>query len=165
MGLARCRERLFNRIIEENQNQLVSISRRYADKLDQDDLYQEILIQIWCSLDGFGERCKLNTWVYRVAFNTAMNFSRNAALRRHQPTDDTDESRKDQAVKLGPLSEPQILEEFIDSLGDADRGLFLLYLENVSYEEISDVLDMDEAVIRAKISRIRKKYIERYLGS
>jgi RNA polymerase sigma-70 factor (ECF subfamily) len=103
LGLARCRERLFNRIIEENQNQLVSIARRYADKLDQDDLYQEILIQIWCSLDGFGERCKLSTWVYRVAFNTAMNFSRNAALRRHQPTDDTDESRKDQAVKLGPL--------------------------------------------------------------
>jgi RNA polymerase sigma-70 factor (ECF subfamily) len=165
LDLARCREELFNRIIEENEKRLAAIARFYADRLSQDDLYQEILLQIWLSLDGFGERCKLNTWVYRVAINTALYFSREAAARRERSENDPDATEESQAVKLGPLSEVQILEDFIDSLGDADRGLFLLYLENVSYEEISDVLDMDEAVIRAKISRIRKKYIERYLGS
>jgi RNA polymerase sigma-70 factor (ECF subfamily) len=159
------REELFHRIIKEKQKCLVSISRVYAGRLNQDDLYQEILLQIWRSLDGFGKRSKLNTWVYRIALNIGMRYSRDAAIRRHESTDDTDASQQDQAVKLGPLSEFQILEEFIDSLGDADRGLFLLYLDNVTYEQISEVLEVDEAVIRVKISRIKKKYIERYLGT
>ena len=165
MGLVRCREELFDRIIEENQKRLAAISRCYADRLSQDDLYQEILIQIWHSLDGFAERCKLSTWVYRVAINTALYFSREAAGRRKRSTLDPDASEQSQTIKLGPLSEVQILEDFIDSLGEADRGLFLLYLDNVSYEEISDVFDMGEGVIRMKVSRIRKKYIERYLGT
>jgi RNA polymerase sigma-70 factor (ECF subfamily) len=165
LGLARCREELFDRIIDENKKRLVAITRSYADSLNQDDLYQEILFQIWRSLGSFAERCKLSTWVYRVALNTGMRFSRDATLRHNRTTGDTGESQKDQAVKLGPFSEFQLLEDFIHSLGAADRGLFLLYLDNVSYEEISEVLDIDEAVIRVKISRIKKKYTERYLGT
>jgi RNA polymerase sigma-70 factor, ECF subfamily len=163
LDLIRCREELFDRIIEENKQSLARIARSYADSLNQDDLYQEMLFQIWCSLDSYAERCKLSTWVYRVALNIAMRFRRDAALRPHLTTGGTSELQMDQPGKLGPFSEFQILEDFIGSLGEADRGLFLLYLDNVSYKEISQVLDSDEVTIRVRISRIRKKYIERYL--
>lgn len=163
MGLERCREELFYRIIEENKNRLEAIARTYADRLSHDDLYQEILLQIWRGLDGFAERCKLSTWVCSVAVNTALYFRRTAAAQRKRLTQDPDASGESQAVMPGPLSEVQILEDFIDSLGKTDQVLFQLFLDNVSYGEISDALDVDEGVIRMKITRIRRKFIERYL--
>jgi RNA polymerase sigma-70 factor (ECF subfamily) len=165
LAYKRDREELFNRIVGENKRRILTITRSYASRLSQDDLYQEILLQIWRSLDGFAERCRLSTWVYRVALNTAIRFSRRAGARNQSSTAATDGLGEGLPASCGPLSEFQILEDFIHSLGEAYRGLFLLYLEDLSYGEISEVLDINEGVIRAKISRIKKMYIERYIGT
>ena len=62
------------------------------------------------------------------------------------------------------MSEAQILEDFVQSLGDHYRGVFLLFLEDLTYAEIADLTGINEAVIRTKINRTKKMYLERYFG-
>lgn len=165
MGGIRDRRELFDQIIGENKRRLLAIAGSYAPKSGKDDLYQEIQLEIWKSLDSFAERSKLSTWVYRVAINTAIRFSQNAARHGQNTCAAPNGAGEYPPIKGGPMSEGQILEDFIQSLGETYRGIFLLFLEDLTYPEIANVTGIDEAVIRTKISRLRKKYIERYLGA
>ena len=59
----------------------MGIVRSYARGADENDLFQEMLLQIWKGLPGFEGRSSKNTWVYRVALNTAMTYRRNDSRR------------------------------------------------------------------------------------
>src|SRR6187549_4194369 len=73
-------ERKFLDLVNENQNRILRICRVYAwNSADQDDLYQEILFQIWRGLPALKVKQFANTWLYRVAINTAISFARKRA--------------------------------------------------------------------------------------
>ena len=75
-------EHKFLELVNENRNKILRICRVYAwNSADQDDLYQEILFQIWRGLPGLKEKQFANTWLYRVAINTAISFVRKRASR------------------------------------------------------------------------------------
>lgn len=158
----------FERILENNRRRLAAIARSYATADDFEDLYQEMLLQIWKSLDSFEGRAAMNSWVYRVALNTALTYRRKANERtRHveSPGELPEPQPADSQSQTGPRRELQILREFIFSLNKVDRAVFLLYLEDFSYREMSEITGFTENHIGVRISRIKKVYMDRHIGA
>jgi RNA polymerase sigma factor (sigma-70 family) len=83
------RESMFAHLLDRNKRRLVSIARSYATGDEYQDPYQEMLLQIWRSLDRFEGRSSADTWVYRIALNTALTYRRQTGARvRHAATAD-----------------------------------------------------------------------------
>ena len=159
------KEDLFDRVLRESEKRLILIARSYAPGDSSRDLLQEIVLQLWRGLDRYEGKSSLATWVYRVALNTACNFHR-----QHRRSFETslEAQLQNNACALTSsqnLDEIQILEDFIGSLGELDRDIFLMYVDGLSYREISDVVALDEAHLRVRISRLRRKFTERYIGT
>ena len=71
------REKEFAQLIKDNQGLIIKVSRLYTNSLeDEEDLFQEIVLQLWRSYDSFKGNSKISTWMYRVALNTAITLFR-----------------------------------------------------------------------------------------
>lgn len=158
------KERLFDEIVAENQRRIWSIARSYARADEQKDLCQEILLQMWKGLDGFEGRSAHSTWVYRVALNTAITYRRKNGRRIVTSGRQVSESCADFPAPSNPGNEILILEEFLRSLGEIDRAVFLLYLEDLSYRDISEVTGLTEGYVGVRINRLKKTFTQRYCG-
>lgn len=128
------------------------------------DLCQEILLQMWKGLGSFEGKSAPSTWVYRVALNTAITFRRKNGRRVEPSACLLEESNQDPVAPSSPGNEIMILEEFLRSLEKIDRAIFLLYLEDLSYHEISDVTGLTENHVGVRISRLKKIFTQRYYG-
>jgi RNA polymerase sigma-70 factor (ECF subfamily) len=155
------REETFAHLLAANRRRLSAIARSYARGEAERDLLQEILLQLWRSLDGFEGRSSLDTWAYRVALNTAIVWRRRV---RAEPRDARSSAGAgEQAAPPGPRDELVILDEFVQGLGPADRALFVLYLEDLSYRQIAEVTGLTESHVGVKLYRLKKAFVERYL--
>jgi len=161
---ADAKERLFEDVVAANQRRILAIARSYAYGDECRDLYQEILLQMWKGLDSFEGRSAPSTWVYRVALNTAITFRRKNGRRVQSSGRPLAESSPDPVAPPSPGNEILILEEFLGSLGKIDRAVFLLYLEDLSYREISEVTGLTESHVGVRISRLKKTFTQRYCG-
>jgi RNA polymerase sigma-70 factor (ECF subfamily) len=156
-------EELFERLVDANKRRIMWIARSYAPWDSVEDLYQEILFEIWMGLPGFRGLAKIETWIYRVALNTAMNF-REKACRRKIGYEIREEAFRYEAARPDARSETAILSEFIHSLDDTDRLLFLMYLDDgFSSADMAEATGLKEPNVRVRISRLKKSYIERYI--
>jgi RNA polymerase sigma-70 factor, ECF subfamily len=155
------KERLFEEIVAANQRRIVGIARSYARGEECRDLTQEILLQLWKGLDGFQGRSAPSTWVYRVALNTAISYRRKNGMHM---APGREEFPADPAVPPGAGKEVLILESFLHSLGKIDRALFLLYLEDLSYREMSEISGLTETNVGVRICRLKKMFEESYCG-
>ncbi len=157
------KEELINGILAENKARLIFMASNFARREDVMDLYQEMLRQIWKSLDSYESRSSPSTWAYRVALQTACNFRRDTWRRlkawrqygRHMAVSNPNPAH--------PRGEQEILGEFLQSLDKADRGVFMLFLSRLSYSEIAEITGIGEDSLRVKISRIRSKFEEMYM--
>jgi RNA polymerase sigma-70 factor, ECF subfamily len=166
-------ERRFLDLIREHEARLRRISRIYgrADG-SEDDLFQEILVQLWRTLPSFEGRSSIGTWLYRVALNTALSSRRRRETRRETSLDARDGSRKGKtalAVETRGASEPPADEAFetkeqlarlyaaIHQLPDADKALVMMYLDEHSHREMAEVLGITETNVGVKLHRLRKK--------
>jgi RNA polymerase sigma-70 factor (ECF subfamily) len=158
----------FEHILETNKRRLAAIARSYASADDFEDLYQEMLLQIWKSLGSFEGRAALDTWVYRVAINTALTHRRKT-IERTRHMDRPGELPEPKVTNLhnqeGPRRELEILGEFIHTLNKVDRAVFLLYLEDLSYRQMSEITGFTENHIGVRISRIKKTFKEKHIGA
>ena len=158
------KERWFQEVVAANWRRILAISRSYARPNECQDLCQDILLQMWRSLDHFAGRSAPATWVYRVALNTAITFRRNNG-RRMEPSDRPPSgSLPDPVAPPSPGNEIMILEEFLRALGAIDRAVFLLYLEDLTYHEISEVTGLTETHVGVRINRLKKNFTQRYCG-
>ncbi len=154
------KEDLFDRILARNKGRFLFIARQYASTGEAADLYQEILYQLWKSLDRFEGRSAPTTWAYRIALNTASTYRRNS-FRRGRAW--RAYGQNVQSEQNGGRGEQQILREFAQSLPDTERSLFTLYLTNLSYQEIAEVAGISEPTLRVKISRLKSQFEKQYL--
>lgn len=152
----------FKSIVDQYHPMLYKIGRSYAaDGDDFDDLYQEMLIQIWQSLKKFRKESRLSTWVYRVAINTALTYKRNQKRKAltlslgHQQAENVAATQDGTARQREERIE--LLYEALKSLKKEDRALVLLQLEGKSYEEIADVIGISRTNVGVKLMRLRKK--------
>jgi RNA polymerase sigma-70 factor (ECF subfamily) len=155
-NIAQNKEQVFHGIIENSGKSLYRICMAYLyDKSYAADLYQEILLQIWNSLEKFRGEAGLNTWIYRVAVNTAISWNLQARNKQHLPLPDT-EWPDDQASQ----HEPGRLEDLhaaIQQLDPPEKLIISLVLEEMSYKEIAEVTGSTVNHIGVKINRIKAK--------
>ena len=134
----------------------------YADSLeDRQDLFQEILFQLWRSYPSFQGKSNFSTWMYRIALNRAITaLRRETAKPEHVELDA--ERIETPAAAVAPTSGEQVelLYRLIRKLSRVERALVMLYLEDLSYREMSEVLGLSESNIGVKLNRIKAKLQE-----
>ena len=142
----------FLSLLEDHQGIIHKICRLYRDQEeDQQDLFQEIIYQVWRARDSYRAEAKWTTWLYRIALNTALASFR----KRKAPVD-----------FLEQLPDSPIIEEedvharvfrLLRTLSDADKALISLSLDDLSYQEIADITGLSVNAVGIRLTRIKKK--------
>jgi RNA polymerase sigma-70 factor (ECF subfamily) len=144
----------FLTLVDQHQGIIHKICRLYREsKEDREDLFQEILFQLWKSVSTFDNRSKFSTWMYRVALSTAI-----AVYRKKRPMVLYHDEIPDRASEAEHKNEQyELLLLAIQKLNDADKALVLLYLEDLSYKEIAEITGITENNVGVKLKRIKDK--------
>ena len=159
-------EALFRRWIAEFGGVLLKVARAYTLAAeDREDLLQEILLQLWRSVPRFQDRCSACTWIYRVALNTALGWHRKEGRRRarQEPLLEPETlplEGPDAAAQLGQCELVERLYEAIRQLPKPDAAVVLLYLEDLSYREMAEVLGISQSHLGVKLNRAKKALAE-----
>ena len=156
-------EQQFLKLVNENRNRILKVCRVYAwNSADQDDLYQEILCQIWRGLPALKENQFANTWLYRVAINTAISFVRKRGVRtqrvvyvEHGDLTRTIESR--QTIQESTDERLAGLYTAIFKLDPMEKALVTLFLEDLTYEQMAEVTGMTANNVGVMLHRAKKK--------
>ncbi|WP_394747843.1 RNA polymerase sigma factor [Spongiimicrobium salis] len=155
------KEERFTEIYHQNKDKIYRLCLGFmGNKPDADDLLQEILIKIWDNLSAFKGNSSIATWIYRIATNTAILYSKRKSRRnsKHAPLK-SDNERILSAVALDPgIPEQQINELYtaISSLKEIDRIVIGLLLEGNSYSDIADITGLSSSNVGVRINRIKK---------
>jgi RNA polymerase sigma-70 factor (ECF subfamily) len=157
------KEKIFERALAENKARIQHIARVKASGDLCQDLEQEILFELWKSLDRYEGRSSLATWVYRVTINTAREFNRR---NRREPISVSLSAESASTSGNTSNRDPeQILDEFIRSLGVVDRMVLLMYLDDLDYHEMSEAINVGEPSLRVRVGRLKKQFTDRYIGT
>ena len=149
-------EREFEKIVAENKGTIYTVCYMFSNDRDEvADLFQETLINLWRGSGTFRGDSALNSWIWKVALNTCITFDR----------------KKKRGITTEPLSmnidlfddadqdnrQVAILRERISKLGPFDRAIVLLWLENLSYEEIGQIVGITPGNVSVRLVRIREQ--------
>ena len=156
-------EQQFLELINGNRPRILKVCRVYAwNAADQDDLYQEILFQIWRSLPGLKQDNHANTWLYRIAINTSISFVRKRA-RRGGPAVPLDQEQLTHHIESrqphddGAEEQLARLYDAIAQLNEVEKALVTLFLEDFSYEAMAEVLGLSASNVGVMLHRAKKK--------
>jgi len=155
-------EKEFINIISANQPIILKVCRMYcADKDDREDLFQEIVLQLWRSYPSFKGEAKVSTWMYRIGLNTAITSLRRSSRKPlTQPLSVDHQNLKDPAAHRIDMEYGTELQTAINLLNKFDKALVMLYLDEKSYKEIAEIMAITESNVGVKINRIKKKLQE-----
>ena len=150
-------EKKFVNLINEHQGLIHKVCIMYEnDREVRNDLFQEIVLQLWKSFPSFRGEAKISTWMYRIALNTAISGFRKET--RKIVTEDLrevhfniSESRDDSDENL------QKLQWAIRQLNEIDRAMIMMALEEVPYEDIAETIGISQNNVRVRMNRIREK--------
>jgi RNA polymerase sigma factor (sigma-70 family) len=144
------------RLIEENKGILYKISSSYCRNAgDRDDLMQEMIYQLWRSADLFDNTKKYSTWMYRIALNVAISFYRKANRSGVTVALDAEAQFAEDGGNEVLEERIEILQRFIRGLGELDKALMILYLEERPHREMAEILGITETNVSTKLSRIK----------
>lgn len=154
-------EKSFLEGLEQNKDKLFRICCNYATNPDDSkDLFQEVLINIWQSIPSFKSNSAIGTWMFRITLNVCLRLQstkkKQKALFRNM------DSVTLENLSIAPQNEEQTvqlqqLRNCIKNLEEADKSIVSLYLEELSYKEISEITGLTENHIAVKIKRIKSK--------
>lgn len=151
-------EKAFEKIITEHEGLLHKVCRIYASTdADRQDLFQEMIIQLWKAFPKFKGESKLSTWLYRVAINTAITGLRRKKdfITSYKP--ENLPHRSDENPGAAEEEQLQLLYKAIAQLNDVEKALVMLYLEDHSYDEMEDILGISSGTLRVKMNRVKEK--------
>ncbi len=152
-------EQAFSEILEENKHKIYRICKIYAvSPIEPQDLFQEVVIQVWKSLPTFKGNSGINTWVYKIAINVC--YTSKARLEKKNQNPVSLDSIKFLPAENTPEKDQQekylALRECISKLNEVDKSIVVLSLEELPYKEIAVITDLTENHIAVKMKRIRK---------
>lgn len=149
-------EKEFVALIHDYQNIIYKICRLYRDnKEDQEDLFQEIVYQLWKSYPGFRGESKASSWMYRIALNTAI-----AVYRKSKISVDYYEEFPEHLHLSDEKNISQNEERLfwaLRRLNDSEKAVISLYLEDFNYAEIAAITGLSESNIGVRLNRIKHK--------
>ena len=148
-------EQEFLNHLTSNEDMVHKICNIYASSYEEkQDLKQEIIYQLWRSYPSFRGQSKFQTWMYRVALNTALYFNKKKPLL----TTDLRNIQIGEDNSLKELEEElQKLYRAIRTLDQIDRAITFLYLEKHSYEEIGKIVGITAKNVSVRLVRIKNK--------
>ncbi|MEO5684636.1 MAG: sigma-70 family RNA polymerase sigma factor [Chitinophagaceae bacterium] len=150
----------FIAVIQANAGLIYKVTRVYTNsKEDAQDLYQEIVYQLWKSFASFRQEAKITTWMYRVALNTSVTYLNKSKKKGAHVQ--VDEGLLNQPDATDTLQEEQllILYAHIKNLNPVEKAIVLLYLEGKTYEEIAAITGFSVTNTGTRLSRIKQKLI------
>ena len=148
-------ERQFAQTVAEQKSTIYTVCYMFSQDADEvNDLFQEVLVNLWKGFEGFEHRSDVRTWVYRVALNTCISLDR--------------KRRRSKSVKLTmdinlfedrdeDTRQVDILHKRISRLQPFDRAIVLLWLENLSYEEIGQIVGITAKNVSVRLFRIKEQ--------
>lgn len=153
-------KREFIGIVQANEGLIYKVAKVYANsKEDEQDLYQDIVYQLWKSFGSFRSESKISTWMYRIALNTAIaHLNKEKKKGNHVPIDDILLNRTDTADTL--MNErSEVLFAQIKQLSTVEKGIILLHLEGKTYDEIASITGFTATNVGTRLGRIKQKLI------
>lgn len=124
---------------------------------DRQDLFQEMLAQLWKAYPAFRQEAKVSTWIYRIALNTAIAGLRKQQRRVFTIPIDADLTVGEEIEDMVKAEKLRMMYKAIAQLTDIEKALVMLYIEEKSYEEMEDILGMTQGNLRVKMNRIKEK--------
>ena len=146
----------FAQTVKEHKSTIYTVCYMFSNNPEEvADLFQEILINLWKGFPKFREDSNVRTWIYRVSLNTCISSERKNKRRVETLPltmdinlfDDSDDDTK----------QVQMLRNRINKLGPFDRAIVLLWLENLSYEEIAAIVGISAKNVSVRLVRIREQ--------
>lgn len=152
-------EQDFLQLVQEHQGIIRKVCHLYGrNDADRDDLYQEIVIQLWKAFNSFRGEAKISTWMYRIALNTAISNlrkqSRKVALSFPEFIPREEAETNEEKLKEEKL---QQMYAAISRLSEVEKAIVMLYLEDKSYDEMEEILGIGNGALRVKMNRIKEK--------
>ncbi|MBR3626326.1 MAG: sigma-70 family RNA polymerase sigma factor [Bacteroidaceae bacterium] len=151
-------EQKFSQMVREHKTTIYTVCYMFSKEEDEvNDLFQEVLINLWKGYEGFQGMSDVKTWIYRVSLNTCISQDRKKKSRK----------KAEVGMNVGLLSDGgenskqiRMLHERINRLEIFDRAIILLWLENQSYEEIAAIVGISVKNVSVRLLRIKKKLME-----
>ncbi len=158
---------LFSRWLAEHAALLHHVANGFAEGADRHDLMQELMVALWRALPAFRGAAQPSTFIYRVAYNTALTWKRGQSNYRRRV--DNFEAEMPLLPEAGAVKEAQrstrdremlaLMYAEIRALPLIDRSLLLMHLDEVSYAGMAEVIGMTESAIGARLTRIKQRLI------
>ncbi len=158
-SLTKQEEQAFVALIETHQGIIHKVCRLYAfGEAEREDLFQEIVLQLWRNYRSYSGKAKISTWMYRVALNTAISALRKKERRPNLNSNEPLPFGLAERIQDPDLAEKrQFLYRAIEQLSEIERAIVLLYLEDHSYDEISQIIGITSNNVGVKLNRIKVK--------
>jgi len=154
------KEQYFTKIYEELKDKIYRLCLGFiGNTSDADDLFQEVLIRIWNSLDSFRGESAINTWIYRITTNTALSLINKIKKSKKRHTNLLPKNLKtENTEKHSSFGQEDVrkLYQAISSLKEIDRIIISLVLEDISYKEIAEITGISVSNVGVRINRIKK---------
>jgi RNA polymerase sigma-70 factor (ECF subfamily) len=151
-------EKPFVNLINENQGLIHKVCMMYTNDRDsRNDLFQEIVLQLWRSFPTFRGEAKITTWMYRIALNTAISGLRKQGRsiktedireKHFNFSDDNDDTLEENYQKL---------QWAIRQLTEIERAMIMMALDEIPYDEIAETIGITQNNVRVRMNRIREK--------
>lgn len=144
----------FERLVTEYKSTVYSVCYMFADnRMQADDLFQEVLINLWNGFDKFRGETSLRAWVYRVSMNTCISYQRKKKVATVALDIAPD-------IMEGVSSDSEQIKQLhrrIQKLEPVDKAIVLLWLDNLPYDEIAAIVGTSARNIGVRLVRIKEK--------
>ncbi len=153
----------FEQVVANNQGRIKYIASRYSQQHDFEDLYQEILMQLWRSFTTFKGHSSRETWLYQVALNTASSFV-TKTIKHKELQKVLAEIVKPDSAAVQENCQAEILNKFMHTLSDTDSSILMMYLDGLSSDQIATVVGISDNAVRLRIKRIKATFENEFIG-
>ena len=146
-------EQQFSQLVKDNRSTIYSVCYMFSNDADEvADLFQEVLVKLWNGFGSFQGKSDIKTWIYRVTLNTCITIDRKKRRnRKAELSMDVDyfDSQEQSTVQV------RMLHDRIARLQPLDRAIILLWLEQISYDEIGEIVGISAKNVSVRLTRIR----------
>jgi RNA polymerase sigma factor (sigma-70 family) len=152
-------EKDFVEMINANRGIIYKVCNLYCyDKEDKNDLFQEIIFHLWKAYPNFRKESLITSWMYRVSLNIAITNLRRVSFQPNKRSiSDEEFQMPDLSFSMDENESSNMLNRAIEKLSEIEKAIILLYLEEKSYAEISEILGISNSNVGVRINRIKIK--------